>query len=108
MTNTAVELEREQHPLNNAPFRWLAGIGAAVLIALLPVNTIQAMRLEAKTAAATDAAINVGDQLTLLRADVARLDLTLRAFVVEKDAASTMRLALLEQRFAAMEKAQER
>lgn len=104
MTNTAVELEREQHSLNNAPFRWLAGIGAAVLIALLPVNTIQAMRLEAKTAAATEAAINVGDQLALLRADVGRLDVTLRAFVAEKDAAATMRLALLEQRLAALEK----
>lgn len=105
--NNAGDAERDQHGEGGFPvaFKWLAGVGASVLIALLPVNTVQAMRLESKTGAATAAAVQVGEQLGLLRADVARLDVTLRAFINEKNAEATMRIALLEQRLAALEKA---
>jgi hypothetical protein len=84
--------------------KWLAGVGASMLILLLPVNTLQAWRLEAKAENATNASLAVKTEVEALRYDFGKLEVTLRAFVAEKNAETTMRIALLEQRLAVLEK----
>ncbi len=104
--NTAGEADEEQHGDRSFPviFKWIAGVFASVITLLLPVNTFQVSRLEDKASAATDASTAVKQELVGLRGDVSRLDVTLRAFIAEKNAEANLRISLLEQRVTALEK----
>lgn len=96
--NNAGDADEDQHvDVASRLVKWVVVLLSVLVSIGVPVNAVQAWGLRSATEAQSKEVVG-------MRADIGRLDLTLRAFINEKNHEMQLRIALLEQRLAAFEK----